>query len=526
MKLKPLIACAALLACAAAVLPAASAAAATTRYEAEAAPATCAGTIDSNYAGYSGSGFCNGTNAVNAAAQFTANAATAGTATVSVRFANGTTTARPVDVVVNGSAVQSMSFEGTGSWATWTTKTFTVQVNSGSNTIRFSPTGSGGLPNVDYLDLAQDGGPLATALYVATNGNDSSAGTLAEPLLTIQRAVDLAEPGTTIYLRGGTYAPSTNIQLLKSGTASQPIAISNYNGERAVVDGENMPHTPAPVDGSIPRPERGAIHIEGEYWRITGLEIINGPYGIFGLDTSHNVFDRLVTRDNYESGLHLQGASSNNQILNLDSYNNRDPRKNGESADGLAIKEGSGTGNVVRGARLWNNSDDGFDAWEFLSPVTIENSLAWGNGYNRWNLPDYTGDGNGFKMGGGDEDLPAAHVTRNSMAWDNSAGGFIDNANPGALVADHCTAWRNGGTGFDYADADGTLTRNLAVSNGTNVSLGSNSGGSGNSWDLGGSWSFTSTDQSTITGPRQANGSIPSSTFLRPANGADVGARF
>ena len=38
-----------------------------------------------------------------------------------------------------------------------------------------------------------------------------------------------------------------------------------------------------------------------------------------------------------------------------------DPRKNGESADGLAIKEGSGTGNIVRGARLWNNVDDGLD---------------------------------------------------------------------------------------------------------------------------------------------------------------------
>ena len=106
---------------------------------------------------------------------------------------------------------------------------------------------------------------------------------------------------------------------------------------------------------------------------------------------------------------------------------------------------------------------------------------------------------------------------RNSMAWDNSAGGFIDNANPGALVIDRYTAWRNGGTGFDFADADGTLTRNLAVSNGTNASLGSNSSGSGNSWDLGGTWSFVSTDPATITGARTADGSIPSSTFLRPS---------
>ncbi|WP_049578140.1 right-handed parallel beta-helix repeat-containing protein [Streptomyces sp. SBT349] len=374
----------------------------------------------------------------------------------------------------------------------------------------------------------QAAAPVAAGdTYVAPNGDDANPGTLAEPLRTVQHAVDLAEPGTTIHLRAGTYAPSSNIQLLASGAPGLPITLRSYDGERAVIDGENMPHTPAPVDGSIPRPERGAVHIEGDHWRLIGLEIINGPYGVFGLDTSDNVFDRLVTRDNYESGLHLQGASSDNQIIDLDSHGNRDPRKNGESADGLAIKEGSGSGNVVRGARLWNNSDDGYDAWEFLSPILVEDSLAWGNGFNRWGLPDYTGDGNGFKLGGGgDEDPAAAHVTRNSMAWDNAVGGFIDNANPGALVAERCTAWDNGGTGFDFADADGTLTGNLAVANAPDVSLGSGSSGSGNSWDLGGSWSLASTDPGTITGPRGPDGSIPTSAFLRPANGADIGARL
>jgi hypothetical protein len=62
-------------------------------------------------------------------------------------------------------------------------------------------------------------------------------------------------------------------------------------------------------------------------------------------------------------GFQMQGASANNLILYLDSYGNRDPRKNGESADGFACKEGSGTGNVLRGARLWNNVDDGLDLW-------------------------------------------------------------------------------------------------------------------------------------------------------------------
>lgn len=28
-------------------------------------------------------------------------------------------------------------------------------------------------------------------------------------------------------------------------------------------------------------------------------------------------------------------------------------------------------------------TDDGIDLWDFASPVTIEDTLIWGNGYNR-----------------------------------------------------------------------------------------------------------------------------------------------
>ncbi|NUT51369.1 MAG: carbohydrate-binding protein [Saccharothrix sp.] len=523
MTVKPLVA--ALAVVAAVVAPGATATAATAHHEAESAPAVCTGTIDSNWAGFSGTGFCNADNAVGAHAQFTVTASTAGAASVVVRFANGGTSARAADLLVNGATAQSVSFEATGAWSTWGSKTLTVAVPAGTSTIRLSPTTSGGLPNLDYLDFTQDTTPApADALYVAPNGNDGNPGTQAAPLATVQKAVDLAQPGYTIFLRAGTYAPSTNIQLLKNGTAAQPITLRNHGAERVVIDGENMPYTPGAVGSSIPRAERGAIHIEGDYWRLVGLEIIHGPFGIFGVDTNNNVFERLVTRDNYESGLHLQGASGNNQILNLDSYGNRDPRKNGESADGLAIKEGSGSGNVVRGARLWHNSDDGLDWWMFSSPILTENTLAWGNGFNRWNLPDFTGDGNGFKLGG--NGVAADHTVRNSMSWDNSAGGFVDNNNPGRHRVERSTAWDNPKTGFQFDRSSSTLTRNLAAANGTAVSLGSTSTGSGNSWDLGGTWSFVSTDPGVITGPRAADGSIPSSTFLRPVNGADVGARY
>jgi pectate lyase-like protein len=161
---------------------------------------------------------------------------------------------------------------------------------------------------------------------------------------------------------------------------------------------------------------------------------------------------------------------------------------------------------VVRGARLWNNVDDGFDAWLFTSPIRIENSLAYGNGYNRWNLPDFSGDGNGFKLGGGTPAPAAGHTVVNTISYGNAAGGFVDNGNPGAITFTRDTAWRNAKP----------------------VSLGGSTG-SGNSWDLGGTWndsSLVSTDASTTTGARDANGAIRPSTFLNPKNQPALGARL
>ncbi|APU14717.1 MULTISPECIES: right-handed parallel beta-helix repeat-containing protein [Actinoalloteichus] len=365
-------------------------------------------------------------------------------------------------------------------------------------------------------------------IVVAPDGDDANPGTIDEPLRGIQRAVDLAEPGDVIALRGGTYALSTNIQILHSGEPDAPITLTAYQGERAVIDGDALPASHTPVGGSIPRPQRGAIHQErAAFWIYRDLEIIRGPYGIYCDSCDDTIFDRLITRDNYESGLQIQGDSSRNQVLDLDSHSNRDPRKNGESADGLAIKEGSGEGNVVRGARLWNNVDDGFDAWEFLSPILIEDSIAYGNGANRWNFPDFQGDGNGFKLGGGDGP-PTDHVVRNNIAFDNEVAGFIDNNNQGTHVVDRNSSYANGGYGFRFNRSSSVLTDNLSVGDDVPIQLG-DSTGSGNSWDRADDWEDSdlfSVDPSTISGPRDADGGIPTSNFLVPRDHSDLGARF
>jgi hypothetical protein len=122
-----------------------------TRYEAE--NAVCRGTVDSDHTGFSGTGFCNTTNEVGSYVEWTVTAGQAGTARLTIRYANGTTTNRPMDVSVNGGAPTSVAFPGTGSWDTWATASVTVALVAGTNTIRATATTATGGPNVDYLDV-------------------------------------------------------------------------------------------------------------------------------------------------------------------------------------------------------------------------------------------------------------------------------------------------------------------------------------------------------------------------------------
>ena len=71
---------------------------------------------------------------------------------------------------------------------------------------------------------------------VAPGGDDANDGTLDSPFATIQHAVDLADPGSTISLRGGRYFQSVDLSG-RSGEKDKPVTLTAYNDEVAVIDG-------------------------------------------------------------------------------------------------------------------------------------------------------------------------------------------------------------------------------------------------------------------------------------------------
>ncbi|WP_250905107.1 carbohydrate-binding protein [Nonomuraea sp. NEAU-A123] len=128
------------------------------RYEAEDATIS-QGILENSHTGYSGTGYVNGDNVSGSYVEWAFPITTAGTATIKLRYANGTTTNRPSAIAVNGTTVfAARDYASTGTWDTWATDTFTVPVNAGSNTLRATSTTAGGNPNIDYIDVATASG--------------------------------------------------------------------------------------------------------------------------------------------------------------------------------------------------------------------------------------------------------------------------------------------------------------------------------------------------------------------------------
>ncbi|MEU0570720.1 carbohydrate-binding protein, partial [Nonomuraea sp. NPDC005983] len=110
------------------------------------------GAVESNHTGFTGTGFVNYDNVTGSYVEFTVTAAAAGNATLTFRYANGTTANRPMDITVNGAVASSgLAFDPTTTWDTWATTSITVPLNAGSNTIRATATTAGGGPNLDRI---------------------------------------------------------------------------------------------------------------------------------------------------------------------------------------------------------------------------------------------------------------------------------------------------------------------------------------------------------------------------------------
>ena len=403
-------------------------------------------------------------------------------------------------------------------------------------------------------------GGLASTFFVATNGVDTNPGTnISTPFATITKAQTAAASGDTVYLRGGTYFLS-NSQLTLSNSAwaivnnltKSGISYVAFPGERPVFDFSAV---------NPPGWRVTAFYVTASDCVFKGFDVVGVQINIKVGNTqsecfrvvngNRNRFEQLAMHDGMGIGWYLTDGSSN-LVFNCDAYNNVGLETNSiGNIDGFGCHPSNtnGTGNVIRGCRAWINSDDGYDCINAFAKVTFDHCWAFYNGYSNspTGLKSSGGDANGIKAGGygvsagkyPTNNIPH-HVVEFCLAVGNGASGFYANHHLDGQVWLNNTAYRNGtdynllcstnnsSSAGDVPGYNHVMKNNLGYNatsketNNLNVAL---CDVTYNFFTLPVTVTandFLSLDESLLTAPRQADGSLPYIAFAQLVSSSDL----
>ena len=375
----------------------------------------------------------------------------------------------------------------------------------------------------------------AVDLYVSPSGSDTNSGTLAAPFYKISKAVPLAAPGDTVWVRGGTYLYTNTITITNSGAPGAPIRLWAFTNEHPVIDFSGM---------SDADTNRGFLLKTNEsYWHFKGLEIYRAGDNGMKVEGSCNIIEFCSFHHNHDTGLQMGLGDgdendgtvvASNLVLNCDSYLNYDPRHSGGNADGFACKLSPGQSNVFKGCRSWENSDDGWDLFKSNYQIILEDCWTFHNGDPASFGAASAGNAEGFKLGG-DSSFGAPHIARRCIAFNNRYGGssagraFHQNDNSQGITVLNCLSFSNNynySLNNDISEShvmknnvgfDG-ITKNVAT-NSTTIQF-------NNSWNLtnltANAADYLDLTETSAKAARQADGSLPNNNFGRLVAGSDL----
>ena len=388
----------------------------------------------------------------------------------------------------------------------------------------------------------------ATTYYCSPTGSSSGAGTEASPY-DLNTALGKLAVGDVLNLMDGQYDFATRVVVSKSGTEGNMITIQAVNPRQAILDFRYEPYTPGGFDYV-------GLYITGNYVHVKGLVVrYAGKSGVL-LSGGGCVLENMESYGNCNTGIQLKNCTATNLVLNCDSHDNFDYEdSDGGNADGFADKQYTGPGNIFRGCRAWNNSDDGWDSFQRVTeedtPTIYENCVCYNNCPETYDMsvhPRYlcgidaewfnscgkdltaythSGNGNGFKLGGAGTKHNV--IMRRCLAVANKIKGFDQNNNSGTMEIYNCTSYYNGynygfSVGSDYEKSPSIIIRNcISYDNrtGSDFFTGTSSLTSDhNSWNTFGvsvnASDFESVDYNTyILAPRNNDGSLAETPLLR-----------
>jgi hypothetical protein len=212
----------------------------------------------------------------------------------------------------------------------------------------------------------------AATYYVSTGGNDSAAGTQAQPWRTIQRAVNAANPADVILITTGVYREK--VTFFRSGAPGQRIVVKNAPGHFPVIDGIGV--SMGQYEALVGLNNVSYVHLEG-------LEVRNSSaYNVWvGGEAHHLELMNLTVHDGASSGIWLDGPRSRPAM------------------------------SVIAGNKVYGHNMGGITVWTATGGYyRIENNEVWSN-RGRSNY-------DGIQVGGGSA---GSHhvVVKNNVVHDN-----------------------------------------------------------------------------------------------------------
>lgn len=265
----------------------------------------------------------------------------------------------------------------------------------------------GAPPRVSPLPAISVPPPVANDLYVSATGHDGGTGSAADPLATLQAAVDRVVSGNTIWVGPGTYP---GFEVRRSGGSGTPITVAAREAGTATITPFDAGSTidlagasnVALVNLVIEGPTSGmldAVHLE----RSRGITIegctIRGTTGGFGIEVRFSADVTIRGNDILHNavGIRLYGEGDpgsvhdvlieDNQIHDSDSMIIDDPAPDNDyGANGIVWHKVSGT-TIARRNQVWANRavshDYGHDGGAFeiwgSSNAEIVDNVAWDN---------------------------------------------------------------------------------------------------------------------------------------------------
>lgn len=400
---------------------------------------------------------------------------------------------------------------------------------------------------------------LATnAYYVAPPplGNDNNPGTIEKPWASWNKAFNSPKvsPGDTVYFRGGVYY-HTGVNggygwgCTRNGQPDNFVHFINYPNETPILDCERIKST-----GNLNDPlyfrHISYVHFKGLHvrnvWQADGDDLVES----WVITGSHDVIvERCVVYNTHGIAFKTQ-VSDEIYFINCDAFNNCDSLTTVPANNPMPGNDGTGFADFnwttpgfrtyFINCRAWNCGDQGFSSGS-IGYSEYDGCWSFRNGL-------LEGGGHGFKMGWVSEIDPSIvnRLYKNCIAVYNRRYGFDSNDQGydcGALHLYNNTSYHNGhfgegkvGAGYIVYNTLDTDERELRRVYKNNISYANEHGDiligdngiythENNSWDSPPNITinddtFLSTDSTGLSGPRQADGSLPDLDFLKLAPGS------